>query len=377
MTVPVGLYLHIPFCRQRCDFCAFYLELYREPAAEAFLHALKTECRLQAAKENINGRNFQSVYFGGGTPTTLRANELITILTDLRQRFSLELDLEITIEAHPGTVTGGDLAALRETGFNRISFGAESMQDNELVGIGRPGTVRETTAAVETAREAGFTNINLDLMYGLPHQNLESWKETLLRCIALGPTHLSCYALTVEEGTRLAHDIRREHRQAPDESLQIAMDQATQTLLSDAGYQQYEISNYARPGFECRHNLLYWTQGDYLGLGPSAQSFIRGVRFGNVANLTAYQAALAEGRLPIQDWSKLTEQEQMRDAVIFGLRLIQGIATHQLRTHARNYGHAETLEELLAGELIEEEGERSRLSAQGRLHADTIAEKLF
>lgn len=377
MTVPVGLYLHIPFCKQRCDFCAFYLELYREPAAEAFVHALKTECRLQAAKEHINGRNFQSVYFGGGTPTTLRANELITILTDLRQRFSLDLDPEITIEAHPGTVTAGDLAALRKTGFNRISFGAESMQDNELIGIGRPGAVRETTAAVETARKAGFTNINLDLMYGLPYQNLESWKETLKRCVSLEPTHLSCYALTVEEGTRLAHDIRHKHRQAPDESLQIAMDQAAQTLLADAGYQQYEISNYARPGYGCRHNLLYWTQGDYLGLGPSAQSFMRGVRFGNVANLTAYQSALAEGRLPIQDWSKLTEQEQMRDAVIFGLRLIQGIPTNRLREHVKNYGYAETLKELLAGELIEEEGERSRLSAQGRLHADTIAEKLF
>src|SRR5215467_12049626 len=338
MTALIGLYLHIPFCRQRCDFCAFYLEVYREPAAEAFLRALKTECRLQGGKENIAGRDFQSVYFGGGTPTTLRASELITILADVRQTFSLEEDPEITIEAHPGTVARGDLAALREAGFNRI---------------------------------------NLDLMYGLPHQTLGSWRETLYRCIALGPTHLSCYALTVEEGTRLAHDIRHKHRQAPDESLQITMDQAAQTLLSDAGYHQYEISNYARPGFECSHNLLYWTQGDYLGLGPSAQSFARGVRFGNVANLTAYQAALAEGRLPIQDWSTLTEQEQVRDAVIFGLRLIQGIPTHQLRTHAKNYGHAETLKELLTGELIEEDGERSRLSAQGRLHADTIAEKLF
>ena len=377
MTAPVGLYLHIPFCRQRCDFCAFYLELYREPAAAAFLRALKAECRLQGSKESITGRDFQSVYFGGGTPTTLSAGELITILTDVRQTFSLEEDAEITIEAHPGTVTREGLVALREAGFNRISFGAESMQDDELVGIGRPGAVRETTAAVQTAREAGFSDINLDLMYGLPHQTLESWRQTLLRCIALEPTHLSCYALTVEEGTRLAHDIRHKHRQAPDELLQIVMDQAAQTLLSDAGYQQYEISNYARPGFECRHNLLYWTQGDYLGLGPSAQSFVRGVRFGNVPNLTAYQAALVEGRLPIQDWSTLTEQEQVRDAVIFGLRLLQGIPTHQLRTHAKNYGHGETLNELLAGELIEEDGERSRLSAQGRLHADTIAEKLF
>jgi putative oxygen-independent coproporphyrinogen III oxidase len=377
MTTPIGLYLHIPFCRQRCDFCAFYLELYREPAAEAFLRALEIESRLQAITEGINGREFQSVYLGGGTPTALRAKDLITILSGLRQSFSLQQDCEITLEAHPGTVTGRDLAALREAGFSRISFGAESMQDNELVGIGRPGVVRDTTAAVQAAREAGFTNINLDVMYGLPQQTLESWKQTLRQCIALGPTHLSCYALTVEEGTRLAHDIQHKRRQSPDESLQIAMDQTAQSLLSEAGYRQYEISNYARSGFECRHNLLYWTQGDYLGFGPSAQSFVRGVRFGNVANLTAYQAALAEGRLPIQDMSMLTGQEQLRDAVIFGLRLIHGIPTRQLREHAKNYGHDEMLKELLAGELIEEKGDRSRLSSQGRLHADTIAEKLF
>lgn len=377
MTNPFGLYLHIPFCRQRCDFCAFYLELYREPAAETFLRALDIEAKLQATKDGIKGRQVQSVYFGGGTPTALKTNQLITILSGIRQSFSLHQDCEITVEAHPATVTGEDLAALNDAGFNRISFGAESMQDDELVGIGRPGAVRETNAAVWAAREAGFANINLDLMYGLPYQTVTSWMQTLSRCIELNPMHLSCYALTVETGTRLAHDIRHQHRQAPDESLQIAMDQTAQTLLAKAGYQQYEISNYARPGFECRHNLLYWTQGDYLGLGPSAQSFVGGDRFGTVANLTAYQAALAESRLPIQERCSLTEQEQLRDAVVFGLRLVQGIPTHRLREHVQNYGHAETLEELLSGEWIEEKGERTRLSAQGRLHADTIADKLF
>ena len=377
MTIPIGLYLHIPFCRQRCDFCAFYLELYREPAAEAFLHALEEEIRLQAAEEGIKERTFHSVYFGGGTPTALRADQLITILAGIRRSFSLQQHCEITIEAHPNTVARADLATLRETGFSRISFGAESMREDELVGMGRPGTVQDTTRAVRAAREAGFTNINLDLMYGLPLQTIESWTQTLLRCIELGPTHLSCYALTVEEGTRLAHDIRQQHRQAPDEPLQIEMDQVAQNILSDAGYQQYEISNYAWPGFECRHNLLYWTQGDYLALGPSAQSFVRGVRFGNVASLTAYQAALAEHTLPIHNRTNLTDEEQLRDAVIFGLRLVQGIPTHQLRDHARNYGYAKTLEELRASQLIVEEGQRSRLSAQGRLYADTIAEKLF
>ena len=377
MTNPLGLYIHIPFCRQRCDFCAFYLEIHRESAADAFLHALATEIQLQATQEGVRGRPFRSVYFGGGTPTALKATQLLAILADIGQSLSLTEDCEITVEAHPGTVTRSDLETLLAAGVNRISFGAESMQDHDLVRIGRPALARETVAAVRSAQEAGCTNINLDLMYGLPHQTLESWKQTVTQCLELAPTHLSCYALTVEEGTRLAHDIRHKRCQPPDDSIQIAMDQAAQAILSDAGYDQYEISNYAKPGFACRHNLLYWTNGDYLGLGPSAQSFVQGVRFGNVANLTAYQEELALGRLLIQDRTSLTKEEQLRDAVIFGLRLVQGIPTQQLRNHAMNYGHVKTLEEMRAHQLIEEEGERSRLSKQGRLHADTIAEKLF
>lgn len=377
MSSSIGLYLHIPFCRQRCDFCAFYLEIHRENAADTFLHALTTEIGLQTVQEGVRGRSFQSVYFGGGTPTALKASQLIAILADIRQSVSLADGCEITVEAHPGTVTRSDLGALFDAGVNRISFGAESMQDDELVQIGRPALSRDTVAAVHWAREAGFSNINLDLMYGLPSQTLETWKHTVAQCLELTPAHLSCYALTVEEGTKLAHNIRHERCQAPDDSMQIAMDQAAQAILDDAGYHQYEISNYAKPGFACRHNLLYWTNGDYLGLGPSAQSFVGGIRFGNIANLPTYQTALAQSKLPVQDRTSLTKEEQLRDAVIFGLRLVQGIPTQQLRLHALNYGHAKTLEELRAHQLIEEEGDRSSLSKQGRLHADTIAEKLY
>jgi putative oxygen-independent coproporphyrinogen III oxidase len=377
MTNPIGLYLHIPFCRQRCDFCAFYLELYREGAAETFLKALHTEIRLHAEQKRTNGRALQSVYFGGGTPTALRANQLIEIVGNIRRYLALTPECEITLEAHPGTVSQSDLSMLFDAGVNRISFGAESMQDEELIGIGRSALAHETVAAVLSAREAGFTNINLDLMYGLPDQTLQSWKNTIGQCLELAPAHISCYALTVEEGTRLAHDIRHHRIQAPDDSIQIAMDHTAQSMLNDAGYQQYEISNYSKQGFACRHNLLYWTHGDYLGLGPSAQSLVNGVRFGNVANLTAYQTALAQQTLPIQDQTVLTKEEQLRDAVIFGLRLVQGIPTQQLRDHALNYGHATAVESLRRRKLIEEEGERSRLSAQGRLHADTVAEKLY
>lgn len=377
MTGPIGLYLHIPFCRQRCDFCAFYLELHRDAAVEPFLRALKTEIRLQAEQEGITGRAFQSVYFGGGTPTALRAGQLTDILAAVRRAMRLTPACEITVEAHPGTVTRSDLAALAEAGVNRISFGAESMQDDELLRIGRPALAQETVAAVRSAREAGFTSVNLDLMYGLPGQSVESWNRTLSECLALAPDHLSCYALTVEAGTRLAHDIRHGRRQAPDESLQIEMDQTAQALLSGAGYHRYEISNYARTGFACRHNLLYWTNGDYLGLGPSAQSFVRGARFGNIANLSAYQAALAGNRPPIQERTVLTEKEQVRDAVIFGLRLGRGIPTRLLREHAINYGCTTKLADLRARQLIEEDGDHSRLSARGRLHADSVAEELY
>jgi oxygen-independent coproporphyrinogen-3 oxidase len=377
MTTPLGLYLHIPFCRQRCDFCAFYLEVHREPAAEAFCRAMHTEIRLYAADPALQERDVVSVYVGGGTPTALKADQLTALLTAVRQSFSLLPDCEVTVEAHPGTVTEASLCALRHAGATRISFGVESMDDDELASLGRPGSGAETSAALLCARASGFTNINLDLMYGLPGQTVESWRQTLLRCCALNSTHLSCYALTVEHGTRLAREIQREREPAPDDSLQIDMDQAAQHILGEAGYEPYEISNYARRGFECRHNLLYWTQGNYLGFGPSAQSYVGGVRFGNVPNLALYEDALAEGRLPIDGKTALRAEEQLRDAVIFGLRLRRGVPTSQLNGHAANYGHVAVLNELRAGQLIEDLGERSRLTAQGRLFADTIAEKLF
>jgi oxygen-independent coproporphyrinogen-3 oxidase len=251
------------------------------------------------------------------------------------------------------------------------------MHDDELVRIGRRGAETETIGAVTAARTAGFTNINLDLMYGLPGQTAESWKSTLNACCDLSPAHVSCYALTVEDGTRLAHDVRQETTQAPDETVQVEMDQIARQTLTEAGYARYEISNYAKPGFECRHNLLYWTQGNYLGLGPSAQSFVDGVRFGNRANLKAYESALGEDRFPVQDRSVLTAKEQLRDGVIFGLRLEQGIPTSVLDTHAVNYGYEKVVDRLRASKLLEERDERTRLSAHGRLQADTVAERLF
>jgi oxygen-independent coproporphyrinogen-3 oxidase len=377
MSPPLGLYLHIPFCRQRCDFCAFYLEIHREGRAEDFVRSLIHEIGLSAQQHVAAGRFIQSVYIGGGTPTVLASTQLIAVLSEIRMQFTLASDCEITIEAHPSTISEENLLQLLQAGITRISFGAESMEDGDLARIGRPGAVHETVKAVTQARTAGFTNINLDLMYGLPGQNLESWQRTLANCLALAPTHLSCYSLTVEDNTKLASDIQRQRSPAPDEGLQIEMDEAAQRILVEAGYERYEVSNYAKPGYACRHNLLYWINGEYLGLGPSAQSYLDGTRFGNVADLAAYGRSLAASLLPIEDRTRLSEKEQLRDAVIFGLRMTRGIPSYDLHQHAANYGHETVTAQLLAQQLIEEDGERSRLSTRGRLQADTIAGQLY
>ena len=374
---PLGLYLHIPFCRQRCDFCAFYLEIYREHRAKTLVRFLMHEIRLSAQQHVIANRPVQSVYFGGGTPTVLATTQLIAILSEVRTHFTLTSDCEITVEAHPSTISSQGLTQLLQAGVTRISFGAESMEDGDLARIGRPGAVSDTVTAVTRARAAGFTNINLDVMYGLPGQSLEGWQRTLAHCLVLEPTHLSCYALTVEQDTKLASNIQRQRSPAPDEGLQIEMDEAAQRILGDAGHQRYEVSNYAKLGYVCRHNLLYWTNGEYLGLGPSAQSYLGGTRFGNVADIAAYETSLAANQLPIEDRIRLSKVEQLRDAVIFGLRLIQGIPTRHFHQHAANYGYAAVTEELLAQQLIEEDGERVRLSARGLLQADTIAGQLY
>jgi oxygen-independent coproporphyrinogen-3 oxidase len=374
---PLGLYLHIPFCRQRCDFCAFYLEIYRGSRANTFVDSMRHEIRLYGAQNVAASHAIQSVYIGGGTPTTLSPDQLREVLTEVRKAFVVIPDAELSIEAHPATVSEQDLVQLGKTGFNRISFGAESMDDRDFAPIGRPGTSQDTIRAVTMARAAGFTNINLDLMYGLPGQTLESWQRSLERVVQLDPTHISCYALTIEEGTKLGQNIERQVRIAPDEALQVEMDEAADVLLRQAGYQRYEISNYAKPGYACRHNLLYWTNGEYLGLGPSAQSYVNGSRFGNIADLTAYDSALSDNCLPIQAHTELSDDEQLRDTVVFGLRLVQGIPTQALEAHALRYGHRETLIGLRALQLIKEEGTHSKLTAKGRQYADTVAEKLF
>ncbi len=379
MTTPrdIGLYVHIPFCRQRCHFCAFYLEVAKSERMEAFVSALRREVEMYGEQAPLKGRPLQSIYFGGGTPTALPVQTLCGLVTLIRGTWPASPTVEVTVEAHPATITADDAQALADAGFNRISFGAESMDDADFGPIGRPGSVRDTERAVAAARAAGFTNVNLDLMYGLPGQTLGSWTGTLRSLLNMDPAHISCYALTVEEGTTLAREIARLRMPPLDEALQNDMESAAEALLTQAGFVRYEISNYARPGSASRHNLLYWTDQDYLGLGPSAQSYVDGVRFGNRADLTAYIQLLGMGTLPIEDRTVLSLSEQQRDAVVFGLRLLEGVPATIVEATVLAAGSQTRLARLMSQGLLESAAGRLRLTPLGQRFADSVAGELF
>lgn len=371
-----GLYIHVPFCHQRCHFCAFYLEIHQARAAEEFVATLLEEVRLYGKSDLIESAPLDSIYFGGGTPTTLSLTQLATILATSRDIFGLAPDAEVTIEAHPDSVTQASLTLLREAGFTRLSLGAESMDQTELSRVGRPGSPVTTRRIMDAARAAGFTNISLDLMYGLPGQTLESWAASLHRTVELGPAHLSCYALTVEDNTHLKTSIQRGLIPAPDEDLQNRMEDRAEEILSRQGYHRYEISNYCRPGFASRHNRLHWTGGHYLGVGPSAQSYVGGRRFGNVSDLTAYTAALQNGRLPVSEFNQLTQADESCERLIFGLRLVDGISLKE--TGVLSFpGITQAVNHLMTEDLIECEGDLVRLTTRGRRYADTVAVSLL
>ncbi|TLY12923.1 MAG: radical SAM family heme chaperone HemW [Nitrospirae bacterium] len=372
----LGLYLHVPFCKARCSFCAFYLQIYREDRTRSFLNSLRHEIDLHVTLNSLNRRPLHTVYFGGGTPTTLSSNELSSVLEQIRHLFELQEHAEVTLEAHPDTVTEDGLRSLVHAGFNRISFGVQSMDAAELVRIGRRTPPHAAGIAVEAARSAGFVNINLDLIYGLPGQTMESWRSTLEETIDLQPTHLSCYALTLEEGTKLHRNLREGHSDEPDADLQNAMEAEAVRRLASAGFERYEISNYSRPGYACRHNQLYWRGEEYLGLGPSAQSYLDGCRFGNVDDLQAYHRALESGNLPIQGRERLTPDQRRREAIVFGLRLIEGIDLGILQeTTDRTW--EQVLDRLMDQGLLEELAGRVRMTERGRRFADSIAVELL
>ncbi|NPV29240.1 MAG: radical SAM family heme chaperone HemW [Firmicutes bacterium] len=374
----LALYLHLPFCVRKCTYCAFNSRPLPpggagEDLLRRYLGALEAELRLAAA---FTGKQtLRSIYFGGGTPTLLAAPDLIHILEQTTRYFNWSPAIEITVEANPGTVSRAKLRPLREAGVNRISLGAQSFNPGELRLLGRVHGVREIYASCRDARAAGFENLSLDLIYGIPGQTPAAWRRSLQQALALGPEHLSVYGLILEEGTPLAGEVAAGRLEPCSEEDQLAMWEATAELLAAAGYERYEIASFARPGRRCRHNLAYWRNRPYLGIGAGAHGYFGGVRYANHADVERYLQALAEERLP-RAWEENQTPEQERiDTIIMGLRLTRGLS---LRAFKARFGVAFTelyrceLDRLARAGLIEADETSVFLTPRGRLLANYV-----
>lgn len=337
------LYVHIPFCEKKCSYCDFLSAPATEQTKEAYMAALFAEIggRAKDYKERI----VTSIFIGGGTPSLLSGDSIRQLMEHIREGFRLAPDAEITMEVNPGTVTAEKLTAFYEAGINRLSIGMQSAQEQELKILGRIHDFDGFCQVYREAVEAGFTNINVDVMSGLPGQTLASYKDTLEKVLRLEPMpqHISAYSLIVEEGTPFAAMADRGELPLPEEDTERAMYEETIEVLAGYGFHRYEISNYALDGYECRHNVGYWIRRDYLGFGIGAASLIGNVRFQNGRDLNAYLAHPLACR---EEEQSLTTQEQMEETMFLGLRLIRGVSYPEF---ARCYG--QTLEEVY-GEVI-------------------------
>ncbi|MBR4099241.1 MAG: radical SAM family heme chaperone HemW [Clostridium sp.] len=328
---PLGLYIHIPFCHSKCDYCDFYSLAGRENRMDAYQKALLAH--LKESAPSAKGIPVDTIYFGGGTPSFYGEKRLRELLGAIRKLFSVDKNAEITLEANPDSVDLKSLKRLRKSGFNRLSLGLQSACDEELAAIHRPHTVEQGDAALDIARKAKFDNLSLDLIYGLPGQTAQRWQSTVEHALALNPEHLSCYGLKVEEGTPLARRVA-EGEVLPDDDQQAELYLWTVDRLRQAGYLQYEISNFCRPGFESRHNLRYWLTRPYIGFGPGAHSDFGGRRFSFVRDLEGYIGGVLSGGSIIDSDDLIPQKERSGEYLMLRLRTARGIEEWEYR---RNY----------------------------------------
>ncbi|MBQ1821130.1 MAG: radical SAM family heme chaperone HemW [Clostridia bacterium] len=322
----IGVYVHIPYCLRKCRYCDF-VSVPIDETAGRYRSAVLREIELCAQK--YPGERVKSVFFGGGTPTALPADDLCAILDAIKTAFPVEPDAEISIECNPKTIGYEGLSRLVSTGFNRLSIGLQATQNDLLNRIGRVHTFEEFLSTYRAAKDAGFQNINIDLMHGLPGQTQADYLDAIRTVAALEPAHISAYSLILEEGTPLYDDVLAGRETLPEEDAVADMEDAGMDLLEELGYHRYEVSNFAKPGFECRHNLIYWHNEPYLGLGAAAHSSMiedgLWVRFSNESSIPAYLKKLEKGKLPRAERIITNTFEQMFESVMLGLRLTEGI----------------------------------------------------
>ena len=389
MAEPFSLYLHIPFCTVKCGYCDFNAYAGKEHLIPSYAQALVKEAQLW--RTATAGRSVSTVFFGGGTPSLMPVEEMATMMEGFRATFDILPEAEISLEANPGSLDEAYLRGLLELGFNRLSIGVQSFHDEELEALDRTHSAAEAGEAFQAARSAGFRNVSIDLMFGLPEQQMASWQESVETALALEPDHISLYALTVEEGTPLARDVARGRTPAPSPDAQADQYEWTEERLAKAGYEHYEISNWAKPGYRCEHNLTYWRCREYLGLGAGAHSYLDGVRFAVAALPTKYLELVDESWQDLQSGGEMkmrqvvsgepiTPELAMADTLILGLRVVEGVELAQFQ---QQFGmdalkrFEEELREPFEAGLVEEVGGNLRLTRRGRLLGHEVFARLL
>ena len=369
----LSFYVHIPYCIKRCGYCDFNtytpselqdgatLEIVSNDYIDAVLRELEA-----APKDQV-----PTIFFGGGTPSLLPADDLGRVITAIKARNGITADCEITLEANPDSVTAEKLKRYLEVGFNRISFGMQSAKPHVLAALDRTHNPENVKRAVDLARSAGFESISVDLIYGTPGESLDDWRETVVEALSLDIDHISSYALIVETGTKLAAQIKRGELTMPDDDLMADMYLLVDQLCEEKGFSWYELSNWAKPGHECRHNIAYWENKNWWGLGPGAHSHLDGKRFWNVKHPNAYKEKLFKGDSPVQESETLTPEQMARESIMLGIRMREGLEIALLQPH-----QLEILATYRENGYIELHEDRVLLTPVGRLIADRIVREI-
>ena len=371
---PLGLYIHIPYCIHKCGYCDFNSHPIKHDEMDHYIDALVAEMK-HYAKIYSNTNIIKTIFLGGGTPTTLTVYQLERILKECVKEFKVAPDAEITIEANPATIDIEQMKSIRQTGYNRISIGVQSFDKTELKLLDRAHGPEEVHSTVDCARKAGFDNLSLDLMFAIPNQSLSSWESNLDKALEKNPEHLSTYNLTIEQGTAFSKLQSNGKLIMPEDGHQLELYKKTIERLTKKGFHHYEISNFARQGKECKHNITYWENTNTLGLGAGASSYINGTRFKNINLPAHYIRQVKEGKTAVEHSETLEPRQAMGETIMLGLRLLQGISIHQFERRFqvsfinlfKNIIHS-----LKEKELILIEDDRLRLSPKGLFLADSV-----
>lgn len=379
MKKELGLYVHIPFCVKKCGYCDFLSWCGTSEEKETYVQALLKE--IESYREFARGYRVSTVFVGGGTPSVLEAGQMEGVLGNIQEVFELEKKPEITLEMNPGTVTEEKLQCYKENGVNRLSIGLQSVKNEKLEVLGRIHSYEEFLESYELARKAGFTNISVDLISSIPGQKLEEWKEELAALSALSPEHISVYQLIIEAETPFYEKYAEHEELLPDEEESREIYLWTGSFLKEQGYEQYEISNYAKPGKESRHNLKYWERGDYLGLGLGAASMVRNIRMSNTKDMKTYLERCGQPKTMREDVQFLEEARQMEEFMFLGLRKARGVSRKEFR---RIFGqemdmvYEKALHKCLENGMLKEHKDRVYLSEEGVLLSNAVlSEFLF